>query len=226
VHAPEAAAQRLGTGRLVAWCCLVGAVSALNFAARAAGEKPGSHIFYQWSNAIGATIQYALLLGLTLLIAIGLPWRQVFALRRPSSWKTAAKISALILALMWVAGAIVSQFGNPGKEQGLTPHHWDSHRAAAFAANLVAVSIIAPIVEELIFRGLGFSLLERFGERAAIALVGVAFGLWHGLVVALPLLILFGGGLAYLRARTRSVYPGMVLHGLFNTASVVLSLVV
>jgi membrane protease YdiL (CAAX protease family) len=42
---------------------------------------------------------------------------------------------------------------------------------------------------------------------------------WHGLVQALLILIPFGIGLAYLRDRTRSVVPGMVVHALFNGAA-------
>ena len=77
-------------------------------------------------------------------------------------------------------------------------------------------TIVAPAVEELTFRGVGQSLLRFTGRWPSILLVGVAFGLWHGLVQALLVLIPFGIGLAYLRDRTRSVVPGMVVHGLFN----------
>jgi membrane protease YdiL (CAAX protease family) len=66
------------------------------------------------------------------------------------------------------------------------------------------------------FRGLGYRLLVRFGRAAAIVLVGIAFGLVHGLVAGLPLLVVFGSGLAFLRARTNSVYPGMAVHAVFN----------
>jgi membrane protease YdiL (CAAX protease family) len=56
-------------------------------------------------------------------------------------------------------------------------------------------------------------------------LTGLAFGVAHGLVEALPLLVAFGIGLAYLRCRVDSVYPGMVVHGLFNGAALVVAVV-
>ena len=56
-----------------------------------------------------------------------------------------------------------------------------------------------------------------------IALVGISFGVWHGLVEALPLLVAFGAGLAYLRYRVDSVYPGMIVHGLFNAVSLTIA---
>jgi membrane protease YdiL (CAAX protease family) len=207
--------------RLAAWIGLVGVVAALNFTARVEDLKPSKNVFYEYSNAIGGVIQYAVLLGLALLIAIDLPYRRVFALRRPRSWRRAGAIALAILAAVYAIGALVSVLGDPGKEQGLAPTYWNGHRAAAFAANLALVAIVAPVAEEMIFRGVGFSLLERFGDRAAIAGVGVAFGLWHGLVIALPLLIAFGAGLAFMRSRTGSIFPGMILHGAFNTLAVV-----
>ena len=81
------------------------------------------------------------------------------------------------------------------------------------------LTIVAPVIEELTFRGVGQSLLRFTGRWPSILLVGIAFGLWHGLVQALLVLIPFGVGLAYLRDRTRSVVPGMVVHALFNGAA-------
>ena len=74
----------------------------------------------------------------------------------------------LILIAVFVVGGIVDQFGNPEKEQGLIPQHWDSSRIAPFAAFAFVVVVVAPIVEELQFRGVGYGLLERFGPTAAI----------------------------------------------------------
>jgi membrane protease YdiL (CAAX protease family) len=71
-------------------------------------------------------------------------------------------------------------------------------------------------VEELTFRGVGQSLLRAFGRWPSILLVGAAFGVWHGLLEALLVLVPFGILLAYLRDRTESVIPGIVVHGLFN----------
>src|SRR5205814_4786520 len=93
---------------------------------------------------------------------------------------------------------------------------WEPSHAGAYAANFVAVAGIAPFVEELTFRGLGFTLLQRFGTWPAILVVGITFGLAHGLVEALPELALFGCALAWLRARTDSVFPGMLVHATFN----------
>ena len=66
-------------------------------------------------------------------------------------------------------------------------------------------------------------LLERFGRWPAIIGIGIAFGLAHGLLLSLPVLAFFGWVLAWIRARTGSVYPGMVLHGLFNLIALIVA---
>jgi hypothetical protein len=97
------------------------------------------------------------------------------------------------------------------------PKNWEPNHAGAFVANFIVIGMLAPIVEELTFRGLGYRLLEPFGRWTAIILVGLAFGLAHGLVDALPILAFFGAGLAYLRSRTGSVYPSILVHATFNS---------
>jgi membrane protease YdiL (CAAX protease family) len=129
----------------------------------------------------------------------------------------------LVFVAVYAASAIVSAYSDPGREQGLTPDHWDSHRATQFAVNFVVFVALAPVVEELTFRGLGYSLLAPLGSTPAILWIGLAFGLAHGLVEGLPILIVFGAGLAYLRSRTDSVYPGIAVHAAFNAIALVLS---
>ena len=99
----------------------------------------------------------------------------------------------LALVAIWIIGAVLNPFLEAGEEQGLVPDDWDSDRAAAFAANFVVVALVAPIVEELTYRGLGFAAVQQFfGAAAAVVVTAVAFGLAHGLVIALPVLTIFG----------------------------------
>ena len=209
--------QRLGWGRLVAWATIIGVLAALGFAGRYAGGKQPKEPLYRWDNFAGGLVQFLVLLGLMVLVAVGLSKREVFALRLPSSWRLAAKIAAGAVVAIAVVSAVLDPLLQPGKEQDLAPHGWEPRHAAAFAANFVVVALLAPFVEELTFRGLGFTLLARFGRWPAIVLVGLAFGLAHGLVKALPPLVVFGMCLAYLRSRTASVYPGMILHAGYNS---------
>ena len=122
-----------------------------------------------------------------------------------------------------VAAVFCRESVNYLKEQGLAPTHWEASHAGAFAANLVLFAVIAPFVEELTFRGAGQSLLHFLGRMPSILLVGLAFGLAHGLVEALLVLVPFGVALAWLRDRTNSVLPGMLVHAFFNATALVLA---
>ena len=93
-----------------------------------------------------------------------------------------------MIFVVFVVTAVVAQFGNADEEQGLIPESFDSSRAAQFAAYAAVVVLVAPIVEELMFRGVGYALLEPFGQTAAILLTGLAFALVHGLVIGFPVI--------------------------------------
>ena len=177
--------------------------------------------FFDWSFGIGGIIQYAVILAIVLWIAFGLRWRDTFALRRPTSIPRAIGLTLATYAVVFLALGLLSLVVSPQKEQKLLPTHWVHGHVAPFVLSVIAVAVVAPIVEELTFRGLGFHLLERYGRSAAIGGVGVAFGVWHGIPALLPVMIPFGAGLAYLRDRTDSVYPGIVAHALFNAVNVI-----
>ena len=173
-------------------------------------------MLYLWSTFVGALVQYGVMFVLILAIARGLD-RTLLALEIPAARGRAIGRALLALVAIVAATAALSPFLDAGNEQGLVPKAWDSTRAAAVPRQRRVVCLVAPFVEELLFRGLGFGLLRQFtGPWPAILTTGVAFGLAHGLVVGLPVLAIFGVTLGWLRWQTGSVYPGMIVHGLFN----------
>ena len=210
-----------GRGRLLAWLCFVGLFATLQYAAYFSAdteERIPEDFLYRYSSALFGVVQFGIMLGIALLIAIGLPKRRLFALRRPRSWWGAAAVAAATLVGIYLIAAALSVFVDPGAEQGLLPDEWEPDRAGQYAANFVVVVGLVPVIEELLFRGLGFTLLEqRYGQGVAIVATGVLFATAHGLVEAFPLIAAFGVGLGILRARSESVYPGIIVHALFNS---------
>ena len=212
--------QRASRGRLIAWLSFVGVFAALQYAAYFTiddEERVPKDFLYRYSSAVLGLVQFGVMLGIVLLIAIGLSKRPLFALRRPTSWKLAAGLAALVLVVVFVVSGVLSLWLDPGGEQGLLPDRWRSDRVGQYLANFIVVAGFVPVIEELIFRGLGFTLLRRFGDGGAIVTTSVLFAAAHGLLEAFPLIALFGIGLAFIRARTESVYPCMIVHSLFNT---------
>ncbi|MCZ7589268.1 MAG: CPBP family intramembrane metalloprotease [Gaiella sp.] len=207
--------------RLVGWAILVGAFAAISYAANIAGGEPPDDVLYQWATAVGALVQYAIIFAIALALARGIAPASL-GLRRPDSWLRAAGLILLALLGIWILGAILNVFLKAGEEQGLVPDGWDSSRAAPFAANFVVVALVAPVVEEFTYRGLGYAgVAHAYGAVAAIVVTALAFGLAHGLVVALPVLSIFGAILAWLRHRTASIYPSIILHAIFNGAALI-----
>ncbi len=191
----------------------------VSYASRASGGKPTRRVLYEWSTGIETLVQDGIILMLILWIT-GFR-RDLLALRRPDSiGKAAGRVAGAIDAIDVFEG-IYSALTHPGNEQGLTPKHWEPQHATAYVVNAIIICTFIPLVEELTYRGAGYSLLERFGRWPAILLVGLLFGLAHGLLVALPIIVVFGCVLAWIRSVTRSVYPGMVLHATFNLIALV-----
>ena len=210
--------------RLTAWVLLVGAVAALEYAARFSGSSNSASTrneVYSYSAFGSGLVFYGLILGVVL--AIAYERTDFLAIRRPGSHPL--RTAAGVFVSIYIVEVLVTllPIRNPGNEQGLTPAHWEPAHAGAFAANVVLLCGVAPIVEELTFRGVGQSLLQPFGRWPSIIGIGIAFGIWHGLVQAELVLVPFGIGLAYLRDRTRSTIPGMFVHAAFNGLALALS---
>jgi membrane protease YdiL (CAAX protease family) len=100
----------------------------------------------------------------------------------------------------------------------------DETKGPSFLILVLSVSVGAPLVEELFFRGLLLrSLQRRLSDGWAVVLAAVAFGLAHGsalpvdaVVLVIVSLSVFGAALALLALRTGRLGPGIVAHALFN----------
>lgn len=213
---PSTTASPKRPRRLALWLGFVLALTTLSYLGQAGDGEQAEDLAYRYDFAIAGLVVDALLLGVVFLIAWGLPWREVFALRRPERWgRSLALVGAGLVAIL-VVGALLNPFLDAGEEQGLVPEDWDPDRAGAFAVFAILVVVGAPIFEELTYRGLGFGLLAPYGTWLAVAVTALLFGASHGLLEGLPILVLFGVVLGVVRARTASVYPPMLLHATFN----------
>ena len=213
--------------RLAGWAALVGFLAVLSYAANLlTDDDPPDDLLYQWSTALGGLVEYTIILVIVLALCRELS-PGTLGLRRPGSWRRAAGTTLAALVAIWVIGAVLNIFLEAGEEQGLVPSDWEPDKAAPFAANFVVVALVAPTVEELTYRGLGFAAVrDAFGVGAAVAVTAVAFGLAHGLVIGLPVLTIFGAILAWLRLKTGSLYPCIALHALFNGAALIAAVTV
>lgn len=91
----------------------------------------------------------------------------------------------------------------------------------------VAVGIMAPLVEEVVFRGAILrKLLELTGHHwrwAAIVISAAVFGIVHGNFAQFIHAMLLGIVLGWMYTRTRSIVPGILMHWVNNTVAYVLT---
>lgn len=207
--------------RLTAWWVLIGVLTLLNFSAYFSDGDTPNDVLYRYEAAIIGFLFYMLILGIVLLIGSGLDRRETFALRRPSSWGAALGLAVILVFTMLVVAAALEPVLHAGEAQGLDPPGWDAGRAPALLLNAIVVAVVGPIVEELTFRGIGFFLLAQFGQVAAVLVTSVAFALTHGILEGLPVFFIIGVALAFIRARTNSIYPPIVMHAGFNAIGVI-----
>jgi membrane protease YdiL (CAAX protease family) len=91
---------------------------------------------------------------------------------------------------------------------------------------LMAVTV-APLFEEMFFRGFVQPLLSRsLGMVAGIGITAAIFGALHAPEYAYAwqyavCIALAGAAFGWVRARTNSIIPGIIMHGAFNLASVI-----
>lgn len=156
--------------------------------------------------------------------AVGWRFRWVDLAWGPITWAAAIGVQILLAAAVLV-------FDIPLSSNVESISDGDADRAYLVATAIAAV-IAAPIVEELVFRGLVLrGLLSRLGPVLAVGLQGVLFGLAHvdpargvgnvGLAIVLSGVGIALGTTAYLTRRLGSV---VIAHAIFNGVVVALLL--
>jgi membrane protease YdiL (CAAX protease family) len=170
-------------------------------------------------------VQDALLVGGALLAVRAYEGRVTPAwlgLRRTRLWP-AVGAAALVMVSWWIFSRIVVVlFGEPDKQQ-IVDELTSEHSVLVLAAFGVLVCVLAPVCEEIFFRGFMYRVFaDRLGVAAAALLSGAIFGLVH--LPGSPLvtgLVLFGLGIGFalLRWWTGSLLPSMALHAINNSLS-------
>ncbi len=143
--------------------------------------------------------------------------------------KTFITYIAITLTLMWAGNIIglaittlISQFtpldvSNPVQILINSTDIW---------LNLLLISIIGPIFEEIIFRKLLIDRTIKYGAKVSILLSAMLFGLFHGNLNQFFYAFLLGGFFAYIYIKTGKIKYTMILHIIVNLMGSVVSLFV
>lgn len=179
---------------------------------------------------------------LGLVLAGGVTWKSI-GIRRPSlsipSVLVIVAVAYLVLHFLvapvslnlweWCLrffGADLSQ-GN----DGIDPLQWEVWSLRQVASQIgilgpalivLCIGILAPVFEEMFFRGMLFTaLLERLPTWGALIGQALLFAVIHLDLVRLPYLIVLGLVLGYLVKRTSSLLPAVLLHIIINVLSLI-----
>jgi membrane protease YdiL (CAAX protease family) len=134
---------------------------------------------------------------------------------RPAlGWMVGAYVAYIALGQLWAAIVDTS------KTDKLPDSLGADESTAALVAVCVIVTVIAPLAEELFFRGYFFAAVRNWrGPWPAVLITGVVFGAIHAFgtdpVFLVPLAI-FGVMLCVVRWQTGSLLPCIALHAINN----------
>jgi membrane protease YdiL (CAAX protease family) len=170
---------------------------------------------------IGTYLEDAALIAAALVFASlrGRPRPAQFGLRAPRVLRALGW--ALLGAVAYFAFSVAWQNLLDLHEKDNLPQQLGADRStSALVAVVVLVCVVAPIAEELFFRGFFFSALRRWsGPWVAAALTGLVFGAAHAVGSPIGFLVplaFLGFVLSVVRWRTGSLYPGIAMHALNN----------
>lgn len=162
--------------------------------------------------------------GLIVLFAKGrkqITVKEYLCLRNPG-WKEICKWSLAVLVFVGCFDTLTFLIRRPVVPEFMT----SAYRTAYFAPLLwLAFIIVAPLSEELFFRGFLFKGIEssRLGAVGAAIITSLAWSVLHIQYDIYGMFVLFAGGLllAVSRVRSKSLYPPIAMHILQNLIATV-----
>jgi membrane protease YdiL (CAAX protease family) len=148
----------------------------------------------------------------------------------PSGWGRCWRLMVIVAAAGLMGEWLITMVAEPA---GFSSHWTEGFDEAMIwgdparlSSSLVETIMFAPILEEIVFRGLFFATLRRrFGFVASALISATVFAVAHGYGLLGFVSVLWSGVLwAWVYERSGSVLPGMLAH-MLNNAAVCLSVI-
>jgi len=173
-------------------------------------------------------LQSVLVLGAIYLVAIGLRGatpEQLGLRAAPRRWYLrAVEVAFLTLPLVWLVNGAVQAFsGTPFRNPQIELIAPGGFSWSYLLGMTFVTGIVAPIAEEIAFRGVLYGWLrQRFGVPAGVAISALLFSVAHGIPALIPALAVQGMVLALLYERSGSLWPPIIAHGTYTAATIIL----
>ena len=165
-------------------------------------------------SALPAVVVLALLLrGLPAGEARWLQWRPSWL-----TWPQAGRALLMSLPIVALSGWLVERFWpNAGGSNPLLEEVLNGRSSLALLLLAFTATVLAPLFEELLFRGVLLPVVgARWGIAAGIGVSALVFALAHLSLSEAPPLLALGIGLGWLRWSSGRLLSTVVMHGLWN----------
>lgn len=177
------------------------------------------------SSILSALNMITFVLANTIFAMLGLKWSKT---KHPSLFITkgfnlsyAVEYCIIGLALWTVAGLLSSgaeeifdKFGHSIVPSGMED---ETVTGLGIAVDSIYGCIMAPVTEELFFRGMLLRVFSKANQRFAVFATAVFFGLTHGNIPQFILTFLLGIFLAHITLKHGSIIPSIIVHMFLNT---------
>ena len=127
------------------------------------------------------------------------------------------RITPVVILTSWL---LVKAVGDPGGSNPLLELVLGSRDPLALALLAFTAVVLAPLFEEVIFRGALLPVLaRRFGPLAGVLWSGLLFGMAHISIGELAPLTVLGVGLGVVRMSSGRLLPSVLMHGTWNAVT-------
>lgn len=160
----------------------------------------------------------------------GLSWREGFGIQW-GQWPLLALPVILTAVVGWFganqlakasASFIQEWTGQKPEMQRMVQLLWESPSIFQLLSIALTALIAAPVVEEILFRGVLYPALSQYwGRTVGVLGNSVFFGVIHGNVMSLVSLIFLGALWTWLYQRTQNLLAPIAAHFLFNLSTFV-----
>jgi membrane protease YdiL (CAAX protease family) len=143
------------------------------------------------------------------------PWHFGF---RPAPLGHAAKITGLGVLAFYMFAIVYTQIAKPDNPQRVVQDLGADNGPVLLVAAGLVVIVVAPVCEELFFRGFLFRVLRlRMPFWVAAGIDGILFGAIHGISAITIILVVLGVILCWVYESSGTLYAPIAIHVLNNT---------
>jgi membrane protease YdiL (CAAX protease family) len=175
------------------------------------GNSPGANIAATLAQDLCVV---AAAVGVARLTARPRPWH--FGLR-PASLKFAGAIAFMGIAGFFVFELVYSAVLHPKNPQKTVENLGADRNTTLLICGALLVIVVAPVCEEIFFRGFLFRVLRSRTSFWLAAIVdGVLFGVVHGVNAAFPVLVVLGIVLCWVYERSGTLFATIAIHATNN----------